>query len=76
MMNYRREYEKAMATNGEDFNVTEKEFKAWLEESGNYAGFEKQIKNICSEEDYYYIALDYSIPVSMVKYFEIKQCVA
>mgnify|MGYP006896802671 CR=1 FL=1 len=51
-----------------EYKITEKEFTEWLAENNMEDTFNKMLK----EEDDYDIALDFSIPVAMVKYFRNK----
>lgn len=51
-----------------EYKITVKEFTEWLAENNMEDTFNKMLK----EEDDYDIALDFSIPVTMVKYFRNK----
>lgn len=62
-------YNNEINTN-EEYNITVAEFAEWLEENNLTEHFTKEVNNITTEDDIYYIAVDYSIPVIMVKYFQ------
>lgn len=62
-------YNNEINTN-EEYNITVAEFAEWLEENNLTKHFTKEVNNITTEDDIYYIAVDYSIPVIMVKYFQ------
>ena len=51
-----------------EYKITVKEFTKWLAENNMEDTFNKMLK----EKDDYDIALDFSIPVTMVKYFRNK----
>ena len=51
-----------------EYKITVKEFTEWLTENNMEDTFNKMLK----EEDDYDIALDFSIPVAMIKYFRNK----
>lgn len=48
-----------------DYKISIKDFIKWLKEYGEVEGFKKEL----AAYDDYSIATDYSIPVTMVKYF-------
>ena len=62
-------YNNEINTN-EEYNITVAEFTEWLEENNLTEHFTTEVNNITTEDDIYYIAVDYSIPVIMVKYFQ------
>ena len=53
------------------YKVSYDEFNAWLDESGNRYSFEAEIRDIEDDFDRYDIAVNYSIPLSMVHRFEL-----
>ena len=61
-MTARIQYEKEIITS-EDYNITLSEFTNWLEENNKKEAFKKSLK-----EGTYETAVDFSIPVIMVKY--------
>ncbi len=56
--------------NNEEYNITVEEFTQWLKENNEEKEFTKMLNN--KDLDDYDIALDYTIPVTMVKYFRTK----
>ena len=58
-------YENDMRTNNKEYAISLKEFKAWLAEN-KMVDFNEVLKN----KDNYYIAVDFSIPLTMVKYLK------
>lgn len=62
-MTARIQYETEMRENNTDYNITLKEFMNWLKENCKKANFKKSLK-----EGMYETAVDFSVPVIMVKY--------
>ena len=60
-------YEQEIRENNKDYKVTIKEFTEWLNESNHL----KEFKNSLKENDDYFTAVDFSIYVSMVKWFRV-----
>ena len=52
------------------YKISLEEFNSWLDETGNRYSFEAAIKEIEDDYDRYDIAVNYSIPLSMVRRFE------
>lgn len=69
MREHKEQYMKEINTDPE-YRTTLKEFTQWLEENNMVDIFNKMLQN--EENDDYYIAVDFSIPVTMVKYFRKK----
>ena len=61
MTNYER-YLKEINTN-KDYMIKKQEFVTWLKEEGK----EKEFKETLNKEDVYFIAVDYSISIAMIK---------
>lgn len=53
-----------------EYNITIAEFTKWLEDHNCTERFKTAVNRIDTEEDLYFVAVDYSIPVIMVKYFQ------
>lgn len=53
-----------------DFKVTMEEFDGWLEEQNMLWGFRSDVESIEDDIDRYRVAVDYSIPLSMVRAYE------
>ena len=51
----------------ETYRITVKDFRQWLRDKNMTAEFERQLRD--EDLTLYDIALDFAIPVSMVKYF-------
>ena len=64
MMTARIQYETEILVSN-DYNITLKEFTEWLEENNKTEAFKRSLK-----EGMYETAVDFSIPVIMVKYLE------
>lgn len=63
-MTARVQYEKEIITS-EDYNISLSEFVNWLKDNNKEADFRKSLK-----EGLYETAVDFSIPVIIVKYLE------
>lgn len=66
-MTNRQRYEHDINHN-EDYRISIKAFREWLRAENMTEVFHKKLRD--KEETLYDIALDFSIPVSMVKYFK------
>lgn len=62
-MTARIQYEKEIITS-EDYNISLPEFVNWLKENSKEADFRKSVE----KEGMYETAVDFSVPVIMVKY--------
>ena len=63
-MTARVQYEKEIITS-EDYNISLSEFVNWLKDNNKEADFRKSLK-----EGMYETAVDFSVPVIIVKYLE------
>lgn len=63
-MTARVQYEKEIITS-EDYNISLSEFVNWLKDNNKEADFRKSLK-----EGIYETAVDFSVPVIIVKYLE------
>ena len=63
----RADYMKNLNSRNEDFKVRISDFKKWLIENDKMDYFLQEVSY--SEPDIFGIAIDFSIPVTMVKYF-------
>ena len=69
MTTYDNEYKANINTN-KDYKISRKEFTEWLEEVGEKEFFENITKaNELDLEEWYDIAVCYSIPFIMIKWF-------
>ena len=66
----RADYMKNLNNRNEDFKVRISDFKKWLIENDKMDYFLQEVSY--SEPDIFGIAIDFSIPVTMVKYFRMK----
>ncbi len=66
-MTNRQRYEQDINHN-EDYRISIKAFREWLQAENMTEVFHKKLRD--KEETLYDIALDFSIPVAMVKYFK------
>ena len=66
MMTARIQYEREMKENNADYNITLSELMNWLKENNKTEAFKKSVE----KEGMYETAVDFSIPVIMVKYLE------
>ena len=66
-MTNRQRYERDINHN-EDYRISIKAFREWLSTENMTEVFHKKLRD--KEETLYDIALDFSIPVAMVKYFK------
>ena len=66
-MTNRQRYEHDINHN-EDYRISIKAFREWLRTENMTEVFHKKLRD--KEETLYDIALDFSIPVAMVKYFK------
>ena len=64
MMTARIQYETEMKENNTDYNITLKEFVDWLKENNKKEAFKKSVE----KEGMYETAVDFSVPMVMVKY--------
>lgn len=66
------EYQMNINTN-EYYKISKKDFVKWLEESGEKNFFKNMIEaDELNIEEWYDIAVDYSIPFIMIKWFKRK----
>ena len=61
-----RDYVQEMEMNKEAYRISIAEFKQWLEDFGAVEKFHKAL----ATESVWFVAIDYSIPVIMVKHFK------
>lgn len=54
-----------------DYKTTKEDFIEWLYENNEVITFAHEIEHIEDDSDRFAIAVDYSIPVTMVRYFEM-----
>lgn len=66
-MTNRERYERDI-NHSDDYRISVKAFREWLRAENMTEIFHKKLRD--EEETLYDIALDFSIPVSMVKYFK------
>ena len=66
-MTNRQRYEHDINHN-EDYRISIKAFREWLRAENMTEVFDKKLRD--KEETLYDLALDFSIPVAMVKYFK------
>lgn len=64
MMTARIQYETEMRENNADYNITLSELMNWLKENNKTEAFKKSVE----KEGMYETAVDFSVPVIMVKY--------
>lgn len=61
-------YERNIHDREEDYRMHSKDFVQWLHENGYMEFFKSQIRDLKKgRNEYYGIAVDFSIPISMVK---------
>lgn len=63
------QYRNEINTN-QEYKITYKDFIAWLKSNNAEKNFRQSLNTIENEKDIYSIAVDYSIPVIMVKRFK------
>lgn len=63
-MTARIQYETEMRENNADYNITLSELMNWLKENNKTEAFKKSVE----KEGMYETAVDFSVPVIMVKY--------
>lgn len=68
MLTNKEIYEEVINVN-KNFNISISDFSAWLEDNNYTKLFSEELDKIENENDLYYVAVDFTIPVSMVKYF-------
>lgn len=68
MLTNKEIYEEVINVN-KNFNISISDFSAWLEDNSYTKLFSEELDKIENEDDLYYVAVDFTIPVSMVKYF-------
>lgn len=69
MLTNKERYEREINT-VDEYRITIAEFTGWLNDNKMTQRFTETIKAIKTEEDGYTVAVDYSIPMIMVKYFQ------
>ena len=52
-----------------NYKISIADFISWLKEHNMLSSFITELNNINSDNDIYYIAVDYSIPYIMIRYF-------
>lgn len=68
MLTNKEIYEEVINVN-KNFNISISDFSVWLEDNNYTKLFSEELDKIENEDDLYYVAVDFTIPVSMVKYF-------
>ena len=68
MTNYQG-YIEDLTRQDKEYKTTIKEFTQWVTDHNMIDRFREDIRSIGIHNDIYDIALDYSIPVSMIKFF-------
>lgn len=68
MLTNKEIYEEVINVN-KNFNISISDFSAWLEDNNYTKLFSEELDKIENEDDLYYVAVDFTIPISMVKYF-------
>ncbi len=59
-------YRKEINTN-EDYKISKKEFEKWLRDENKLGVFTVDLYDAMMSDDMYTVAVDYSIPIIMVK---------
>ena len=67
--NHRDQYIAEMREQPDQYKTTIADFKEWLVNNNYVEDFKKAMRFIDNDE--FFVAVDYGIPVSMVKYFKI-----
>lgn len=68
-MTNRERYITDLARQDMDYRTSIKEFRQWVTDHNMIDRFREDIRSIGVHNDFYDIALDYSVPVSMIKFF-------